>query len=290
MLNQLKMKETIIGVDLGGTNIRAGLVKESIIRQTAKARVPETENWEIVFDELKKTIKKVWNPDVSGIGIGVPGIVDYNTGMVFDIQNIPSWKEVPVARLLSAEFNVPVYVNNDANCFAAGERHFGQGKQFDDFTGLVIGTGLGAGIIKSGHLLPDQNCGAGEFGMIPYLDHNYEHYCSGRFFQNNANLSGREAAIMAEQNDAKAIELFSKFGQHMGNAIKTIIFALDPAAIILGGSISRSFHFFKPALNKELSTFPYARTIQKMKIIPSQIPDIAIMGAAALFYERNTKR
>jgi glucokinase len=283
------MNETIIGVDLGGTNMRAGRVKENSIEKTAKARVPTTKNWEIVYKELIKTIKAVWAPDVSGIGIGVPGVVDYNTGMVFDIQNIPSWKEVPVARLLSNEFNVPVYVNNDANCFAAGERYFGQGKQFDDFTGLIIGTGLGAGIIKNGHLLPDQNCGAGEFGMIPYLNNNYEHYCSGRFFQNQGHMSGKEAAELAEQNDATAIELFSKFGQHLGNAIKTIIFALDPAAIILGGSISRSFHFFEPALNKELSTFPYARTIQNMKIIPSQIPDIAIMGAAALYYEKNTK-
>jgi glucokinase len=274
------MNKTIIGVDLGGTNMRAGRVKENTIEQTAKARVPATEKWEIVYEELKKTIEAVWTTDVSGIGIGVPGVVDYNTGMVFDIQNIPSWKEVPVARLLSDEFKVPVYVNNDANCFAAGERYFGQGKQFDDFTGLIIGTGLGAGIIKNGHLLPDQNCGAGEFGMIPYLDNNYEHYCSGRFFQNHGHLSGKEAAELAEQNDATAIELFSKFGQHLGNAIKTII---------LGGSVSSSFRFFEPALNKELSTFPYARTIQNLRIIPSQIPDIAIMGAAALYYETNAK-
>jgi glucokinase len=150
---------------------------------------------------------------------------------------------------------------------------------------LIIGTGLGAGIIKNGHLLPDQNCGAGEFGMIPYLNNNYEHYCSSRFFQNHANLSGHEAAKLAAQNDATALELFTKFGQHLGNAIKTIIFALDPAAIILGGSVSKSFHFFEPALIKELSTFPYARSIQNLKIIHSKVPDIAIMGAAALYYE-----
>lgn len=283
------MNKTIIGVDLGGTNMRAGRVTGNSIEQTAKTSVPATENWEIVYEELRKTIKSVWAPHVSGIGIGVPGVVDYKTGMVFDIQNIPSWKEVPLARLLSDEFKVPVFVNNDANCFAAGERYFGQGRQFDDFTGLIIGTGLGAGIIKSGHLLPDQNCGAGEFGMIPYLDHNYEHYCSGRFFQNQGHVSGEEAAKLAGQNDATAIELFSKFGQHLGNAIKTIIFALDPAAIILGGSVSRSFHFFESALNKELSTFPYARTIENLKIIPSQIPDIAITGAAALYYENKEK-
>jgi len=283
------MNKTIIGVDMGGTNMRAGCVKGNSIEQTAKKSVPITENWEIVYKELRETINSVWTASVSGIGIGVPGVVDYKTGMVFDIQNIPSWKEVPLARLLSDEFKVPVFVNNDANCFAAGERYFGQGKQFDDFTGLIIGTGMGAGIIKNGHLLPDQNCGAGEFGMIPYLDNNYEHYCSGRFFQHQGRLSGEEAAILAGQNDPTAIELFSKFGQHLGNAIKTIIFALDPEAIILGGSVSRSFRFFESALNKELSTFPYTRTIENLKVIPSRISDIAMTGAAALYYENEDK-
>ncbi|WP_291862660.1 ROK family protein [Marinilabilia sp.] len=280
------MHKTIIGVDLGGTNMRTGRVKHITIEQIAKNTVPVTEDPNIVYHELRKTIKEVWNNEVSGIGIGVPGIVDYKTGMVFDIQNIPSWKEVPLAQKLFDEFKVPVYVNNDANCFAVGERYFGSGREFDDFTGLIIGTGLGAGIIKNGHLIPDQNCGAGEFGMIPYLEHNYEHYCSGRFFRQQAGLSGEEAADLALQKNTQALELFSKFGQHLGNAIKTIIFAVDPAAIILGGSVSDSYRFFEPALKEELATFPYARSIKNLSIIHSQTTNIAILGAAALYYEK----
>jgi glucokinase len=280
------MQKTIIGVDLGGTNMRAGRVKHNTIKQIAKNAVPVTEDPNIVYKKLRKTIKEVWNNEVSGIGIGVPGMVDYNTGMVFDIQNIPSWKEIPLTQMLSDEFKVPVYVNNDANCFAIGERYFGEGRKFDDFTGLTLGTGLGAGIIKNGHLIPDQNCGAGEFGMIPYLDHNYEHYCSGRFFRQYDDLSGKEVAELAQQNDTQALELFSKFGQHLGNAIKTIIFAVDPAAIILGGSVSNSYCFFESALIEELATFPYARSIKNLSIIPSQTTDIAILGAAALYYEK----
>lgn len=280
------MQKTIIGIDLGGTNMRAGRVKQNKIEQVAKSPVPDTENPDLVMKHLKEIIKTVLTPAVAGIGIGVPGIVDYKSGMVFDIQNIPSWKEVPVAEILSKEFGLPVYVNNDANCFAAGERFFGEGQKYDDFTGLIIGTGMGAGIIKNGRLIPDQNCGAGEFGMIPYLKHNYEYYCSGRFFEQKSNLSGEQAAIMAKNNDAQALQLFSKFGQHLGNAIKTIIFALDPEAIILGGSVSKSFRFFEEALNNELATFPYSRTIQNLKVLPSRIPEIAILGAAALYYEK----
>lgn len=280
------MHKTIVGVDLGGTNIRAGRVKHNTIEQIAKNPVPATEDPNIVFEKLRKTIKEVWKNEVSGIGIGVPGVVDYRTGMVFDIQNIPSWKEIPLAQMLSDEFKVPVYVNNDANCFAIGERYFGEGRKFDDFTGLTLGTGLGAGIIKNGHLIPDQNCGAGEFGMIQYLDHDYEHYCSGRFFRQYGGLSGKAAADLAQQNNPQALELFTKFGQHLGNAIKTIIFAVDPAAIILGGSVSGSYRFFESALTEELATFPYARSIKNLSIILSQTTDIAILGAAALYYEK----
>jgi glucokinase len=284
------MQKTIIGVDLGGTNMRAGRVNQDNIEQISKNYVPKTEDPQIVYEELRKTIRDVWTHQVSGIGIGVPGIVDYKTGVIFDIQNIPSWQEIPLGRMLKEEFNVPVYINNDANCFAAGERFFGAGKDFDDFTGLIIGTGLGAGIIKNGHLLPDQNCGSGEFGMIPYLDNNYEHYCSGQYFEHQGGLSGKEAARLAEQNDSEALKLFSKFGQHLGNAIKTIIFAVDPAAIILGGSVSGSYHFFEASLKEELATFPYAKSIRNLKIIPSEIPDVAILGAAGLYYEQEQFR
>ncbi|WP_462319453.1 ROK family protein [Marinilabilia sp.] len=152
---------------------------------------------------------------------------------LFNELKIPSWKKVPVGEALSKHFDIPVYVNNDANCFAAGERFLGKGRQFDDFVGLITGTGLGAGIIKNGHLLPDQNCGAGEFGMIPYLDKNYEQYCSGQFFNTQGHLDGKEASQLADQGDMRALKLFTDYGKHLGNAIKTIIFALDPAAITL---------------------------------------------------------
>ncbi|MGM0375511.1 MAG: ROK family protein, partial [Bacteroidota bacterium] len=190
-------------------------------------------------------------------------------------------------------FGVPVYVNNDANCFAAGERYFGKGKDYDDFVGLTSGTGLGAGIIKDGRLMSDQNCGAGEFGMIPYLDHNYEHYCSGQFFSRQG-IPGHLAAEKAVLGDHTALNLFRSYGKHLGNAMKTIIFAMDPAAIILGGSVAKSFVFFEDAFMKELKTFPYKRTIRKLEIKTSEMTDVAIAGAAALYYEnvkvKNTEK
>ena len=114
-----------------------------------------------------------------------------------------------------------------------GERFFGKGKDYDDFVGLICGTGLGAGIIKGGHLMPDRDFGAGEFGEIPYLDKIYEYYSSGQFFQNVYGEDGNIMAEKARQNDNSAIKAFEEFGSHLGKAIKTIMLAVDPAAIIM---------------------------------------------------------
>lgn len=280
----MKLKNSVIGVDLGGTNMRAGLIENNSIVKTAANRVPKTDNWEVVMEALYKTIESVWTNEIAGIGIGVPGIVDPENGVVFDIQNIPSWKEVSVGPLLQKRFQVPVYVNNDANCYAVGERFFGDGRRFNDFVGLITGTGLGAGIIKWGKLLPDQNCGAGEFGMIPYLDQNYEYYCSGQFFNNMAGLDGLIVAREATKGKKEALDLMQQYGRHLANAIKTIIFAVDPAAIIIGGSVSQSFSLYKSSMMAELSTFPYSRTIERIEVLPSNMPEVAILGAAALVY------
>ncbi len=284
------MKKTeIIGVDLGGTNMRAGIVVDSNILAIESTQVPKTENWQEVMDKLISSIEKVWTPKIQGIGIGVPGVVDAHDGMVYDIQNIPSWKEVPVGSILADHFKVPVYVNNDANCFTAGERFFGAGKAYDDFVGLITGTGLGAGIIKWGRLLQDQNCGSGEFGMLPYLDSDYEHYCSGQFFNTYSNLGGNELSEMAAKGDKDALKTFEVYGRHLANAIKCILFTIDPAAIIIGGSVSQSYPFYELAMKQELGSFPYSKTIERIKIMPSAIKDVAILGAAALFLDKQTQ-
>ena len=120
---------------------------------------------------------------IKAIGIGVPSVVDTHTGIVYDVQNIPSWKEVAIAQKMQELYKLPVLVNNDANCFALGEYHFGKGKGTKSMVGVTIGTGIGAGIIINGKLYCGPNCGAGEFGMIGYLDKVVEYYASGQFFK-----------------------------------------------------------------------------------------------------------
>jgi glucokinase len=277
--------QTLIGVDMGGTRIRAGRIKDNIIEGIETDMVPGTDDPDVVTNVLTGLISKVVDKSVAGIGIGVPSLVDSGKGIVYNVQNIPSWKEIYLKDILEKKFGIPVYINNDANCFAVGERFFGKGRDYDDFVGLICGTGLGAGIIKGGHLMPDRNCGSGEFGEMPYLDKIYEYYCSGQFFQNVHGEDGDKLAVLAKEKDERAVKIFEEFGRHLGKAVKTIMLAVDPAAIIMGGGVTNSFGFFSESMWKEIQNFPYPRSVENIRIITTKTQEISLLGAAALYYD-----
>jgi glucokinase len=218
----------VIGIDLGGTNVRAGVVVDGrlarVETRTIRGQGTEAE----VLEDLFGAVDSVAGPGVAGIGAGVPSIIDLKTGTVYDVQNIPSWTKVPLKGLLEDRYRLPAYVNNDANCFAAGEKIFGKLAPYDNAVGLIVGTGLGAGVIANGRLFSGVNCGAGEFGMLPYLDRNFEAYASGQFFRRVHDTTGREAAERADRGDRAALLQFEEFGRHLGEAVKAICYAVDP--------------------------------------------------------------
>ncbi|THD69134.1 ROK family protein [Robertkochia marina] len=282
---ELENSKPILGVDLGGTNIRSGRVVDGRIEQIRLSKVPKTSREQDVIDKLIKTIEDTFDQHIRGIGVGVPSLLNKKEGIVYDVQNIPSWKEVHLKQILEAHFRVPVWIDNDANCFALGERKFGAGRDFDDFVGLSIGTGLGCGIIKNGKLLPDANGCSGEFGSLFYLDSIVEDYCGSRFFINHYQATGANLFLRAQQGDQQALEAFRAYGHHLGKAIQMILFSVDPEAIILGGSIAGSWEFFSDALYQTLREFPYKNMIDTLKIIKATNTDAGILGAAALCFD-----
>lgn len=275
----------IIGIDVGGTNIRVGLVEDNELTRVESLEIKKNSREEETINDLISMIGKIYNNEIEGIGVGVPSVVDVENGIVYDVQNIPSWKEVHLKKILESEFDVPVYVNNDANCFAVGEKYFGKVKEYKDIVGLIVGTGLGAGLIINNRLYAGHNCGAGEFGMIPYKDNIYEYYCSGQYFKNEYNMSGEELFAKASNGDSEAQSIFSKFGANLGDAIKMIMFAVDPEVIVLGGSVSKSFSFYKNEMWKSIRSFAYSKSVEKLKIEISENSHIAILGAAALYLD-----
>ncbi|HVX52414.1 MAG TPA: ROK family protein, partial [Chitinophagaceae bacterium] len=146
------MMNKVIGIDLGATNVRGAQVTESSMGQIAAQKIRSHGSVEEVLEDIYAVADKLMEEDVAAIGIGVPGVVDMEEGVVYDVQYIPSWVEVPLKQHMQQRYNIPVFVNNDANCFALGEYYFGKGKGAVNMIGLTIGTGLGAGIIINRHL------------------------------------------------------------------------------------------------------------------------------------------
>ncbi len=285
-MNSLENKK-IIGVDLGGTKVVAGLVDDSKILKQKYSLIPnKSENKQDIIDVIIDVIDSVYDKDIDGIGIGIPSLVDREKGIVYSVQNIPSWKKVHLKEKLENHFHIPVYLDNDANCFALGEYKFGKGKGDENFVGITLGTGMGSGIISKGHLLSDTNCGSGEFGSIPYLEGIYEDYCSGKFFKIHYNKTGEEVFKQALKGNPEALKAYKEFGFHLGNTIKTIMFSVDPKKIIIGGSIANSKEFFAESMLKSIKNFPYKESVNNLKIKFTNTANIAILGAASLYYDR----
>lgn len=272
-----------IGIDLGGTNVRMGVVNNGVIVKKISERCKADQPEDVVIKQLTDMLYQIISPEIESIGIGVPSVVDAQKGIVYNVMNIPSWKEVHLKEILEKEFNIPVFVNNDCNCFALGEYHFGEGAGSKDLVAVALGTGVGSGIIIDGKLYNGGNTGAGEVGCIPYLEYDYESYCSSSYFTRVHGITGKDAFEKAKANeDVDSIILWNQFGHHVGDLMKVILFAYDPRVIILGGSIANAYEYFAPAMMDSLDSFPYPETVKNLKIYTSKVEDVAILGASTL--------
>jgi glucokinase len=273
----------ILAIDLGGTNVRLGQVNEGkVIRQISVAS-PSKLSLENSLDYLKAEISKLMTSDIKAIGFGVPSVVDASRGIVYNATNIPSWREVHLKDYFSDVFSLPVYVNNDCNCFVLGEKTYGVGKPYKNIVGITLGTGVGSGLIINNELYNGRNTGAGEIGSLPYLaDATFEDYCSSMFFSNYYQITGEEAAKKANEGDISSLEIWKIFGVHIGKLMQTVLYVYDPELIILGGGISKAYPLFATEMQKTMMQFPYPETVKNVKIEISTTKDISLLGASAL--------
>ena len=273
---------TTIAIDLGGTNIRAARIEGYEIKQKIAVKCKANGQKHDVIQQLFDLVRQLMTPETEKIGIGVPSIIDHEKGVVYDVQNIPSWDIVPIKALMEKEFSLPSAVDNDVNCFALGEKHFGIGKQYRNFVGITIGTGIGAGIVIDGKLYRGSNTGAGEIGCLPYLNSDYEHYCSCQWM-NKRGLNALELSERAQRNDVEAISIWEEFGRHLGKLLQAILLTYDPEAIIIGGGITGGSDFFKTAMMQSMaSNFPYPKEIEHIHVHFSTLEDCGLLGASRL--------
>lgn len=268
-----------ISIDMGGTNLRVGRIENgkvvALLSEPCKAQGTEEE----VLDQFYRMIAELITPEVTRIGVAVPSVVDYEKGIVYDVMNIPSWKEVHLKEKLEARFGVNTTVDNDVNCFVNGEFLYGVGKGYNHVVGITLGTGVGAGIVTNGAVYRGSNTGAGEICCLPYLDGNYEEYTSSQLFK-KWNTTGKDEAEKADKGDEKAIARWNELGYHLGKLLQVILYTYDPECIIIGGGIAKSaFRFEKSMMDSLKENFQYPHEIERVKIAFSELENCNMLGA-----------
>lgn len=284
------MKCIVIGVDVGGTNMRCAAVsmdkgiiklrKEKIINKNSKAKI----NGQLIG--IINNIKNSSNKKIMGIGVGVPSIIDLKNGIINETFNLPAWNNVPLKIILEAKFNVPVKINNDAKCFALGEKHFGCAEKYGNIAGIILGTGFGVGIIINNSIYTGKNCAAGEFGRLPLKDKTIEDCCSGKFFENKYRIKGEKLNEMAKKGNKKALGIFNEYGKNLGMGVGAVVNAIDPEIVVLGGSVSKSYRFFRKSFLESLKKHVYKSVYKSIVVKPSKLDGAGVLGAAALFFSQ----
>ena len=278
-------QSSIVVIDLGGTKINVGLYRNGDI---TKNYIKPFDANQTVADSLlfiKDCIEQIKAVDTTAIAIGVPSIVNVDEGIVFNAVNIASWRKVTLKEDLEALLALPVYVNNDVNCFVKGEHLHQQAQGIQAMAGLCLGTGLGAGIILQNKLYAGVNGCAGEVGGFKYLNAHLDDYCSGKFFKDNYQECGATLAAKARAGDEEALGAFKQFGLHLSVAVSHLLMMIDPQLIVIGGSVANSYDLFIDSVWQNLADFPYQSVINNLVIEKSTHEDSALLGAAHLYLE-----
>jgi len=311
-----------IGIDLGGTSVKAGVIdgngnilaKDSVKTRAAKPYV------EICAD-MAALAKKVADEagvklcDIAGIGVGAPGIIDSARGVVTYSCNF-NWAKVPIAAEIQKHTGLPVKAANDANAAALGEALFGGGKGYGDSVLLTLGTGVGSGIIIGGKIAEGFMSAGGEGGHIVIRSGGapcacgrrgcFETYASAtglirltkEAMQKTAdsvmwklcrgdinNAGGKTAFTAMKQGDKPGAAVVRKYIKYLGEGIVNIINLLRPEAIILGGGICAEGEYLLAPLRKFVKKYTYGgKYIPQTKLVTARLEnDAGIVGAAALF-------
>lgn len=271
-----------LGIDIGGTTINLGLVDGAqVLKKLQIPSFPKTATLEDTLIYLGDQIEQFLVPGVNKIGIGVPSLTDPVRGIVYNAANIPSWDVVPLKETLEARFDIPVFVNNDANCYALGAA-VKVGKNLLTVVTVTLGTGTGVGIVIDGKLFSGTHCGSGEIASIPYDVADYESFCSKKFFSARG-LDTRVLSKAASAGDESAKAHFYDFGRHLGDFLSVVMYAYDADCIVLGGGIAHTFSHFSDAMWEQLRcSYPYQAALKDLKVIAMPDEDTALVGAASL--------
>ena len=295
----MKNERIAIGVDIGGTNIRAGAVAPDgrLIGEPFSVATGATDDKELIVGRIVGAIAAVIaqngfeKSDIQGIGMGVTGPLDVKNGTILQCPNLPTMDFFPLREVIEKEFNLPVFMNNDANAMMLGESFWGAGKGANSVLGITLGTGLGCAIVLDKKILMGATETAGEIWISPYQDGIIEDVVSGKGVSilyekfGGQKLTAREVADRAYAGDARAKAAWDEFGKAVAYALSWSVNLIDPDVVIIGGSMANSLELFYPSMHEFLSKNICPVPAQKLRIAMAQLGNNAgFIGAAALVF------
>lgn len=313
--------KTYIGVDVGGTGIKTGLVDDEgrILYKTTKPTEVERGFKKVIGDicdsiiELLNRARKEELAEPEYIGLGVPGTVDAEKGIVIYAPNL-FWENISVKEVISDKINLPVFMDNDANSAAVGEKIWGAGRGISNFVCITLGTGVGAGIIINDKLYRGTFNNAGEVGHITILRDGPQCNCGKKgcletlvaapalvkkgidALKNEKDTLIRDLTLgepirvnakvifdAAKMGDRVAMDIVKEMAYYLGMGIAGIVNILDPAAIIIGGGVAAAGNFLLSLVEEGFREHCFNRNGRIAKVLLAKLGnDAGIMGAAAL--------
>ena len=308
------MADYSIGVDLGGTNLRIAAVDQAgNLLEKATLGTKVARGRDFVIDQMTESIQRLGKKigrdfSLAGIGIGVPGIIDMETGMLRESPNLPGWSDYPVHSEIERRLKTPVILENDANAAALGEKWLGAARDVDDMCILTLGTGVGGGIVLGGRIFHGMTGMAGEFGHITVDPDGHpcncgnrgcaEQYASAsavmrmareaiaggkasqlaRAAESDPEFSARIVFNLALQGDKPCLEIFRRVGEALGILLADIVNGLNLPMYVVGGGVSSAWEAFAPTMFEVLPqrSMVYAATA------PAQRSESGTGAAAAV--------
>jgi glucokinase len=320
----MRQQRWAVGVDFGGTNIKCGLVdtrgrvRRSLVLSSKRFGRPAA-FVDRVVSTVQELARAVGVPvhRLRGVGVGAPGLVDVRRGIVHWLVNVPGWRNVPLARRLSARLGVPVFVDNDVNLVALGEWRWGAGRKATALVCLTLGTGLGGGLVFDGTLYRGASGAAGELGHISIDPHGPRCACGARgcleahvgsaaiirlargaahgsrsplgllAAQARGRLTPELVARAARMGDAAAREVWVEVGRLLGQGLSGIVNLLNPDRIVIGGGVANAWTLFAPSLRRTIRAHAMDIPGRDARVVRAQLGNQAgIIGAAVLVWDK----
>jgi glucokinase len=289
----------LVGVDFGGTQVKAGIVDGGeVVRSMTADTTPGAATREVL--ETLTNVVLALTPKPLAVGFAIPGEVD-GEGRCWRLTNVPGFEGVHIGRELAERLGCPISVENDATAAALGERLYGHGRAYPSFLMVTLGTGIGGGLVMGHSLHTGANGFAGEVGHMNVtrtLDAPLcacgqrgcvEAYVGTKGLLRRFRELGRSAdevlpiALAARRGDEAGLRVFEEMGEALGKGLANIQNLLDLNAIVFSGGVSASFDLIEPHVRRSLREFAFAPPLAEVPLLVSQLGERAgVIGAAHL--------